>query len=216
MLWGWERPEDLRFVDADELGVAFLAATVRLDGARASVRLRAHPLLVPKGTALTAVVRIEAFPGAALSGSQQGACVAALHRAARLPDVRAIQVDFDARRSERDFYRSLLIRLRRELPSGMPLSITALASWCLDDPWIGDLPLDEAVPMLFRMGPEGRSIRERLARGEAFRVASCRESAGVSLDEPPLAGLRHPRRVYVFSPRPWRPEAVREAALRAR
>jgi len=40
----------------------------------------------------------------------------------------------------------------------MPLSITALASWCAGDPWITGLPIDEAVPMLFRLGPDTRNI----------------------------------------------------------
>ena len=30
VLWAWERPEDLRFLDPIRVGVAFLAATVRL------------------------------------------------------------------------------------------------------------------------------------------------------------------------------------------
>lgn len=215
VLWAWERHEDLRFIDRERVGVAFLAATVRLDGARSSVKLRSHPLLVPKGTALTAVVRIEVRPGAELSGAQRNECVATLLRCARLPDVRGIQVDFDARLSERGFYRELLTELRQQLPGAIPLSVTALASWCLDDPWISSLPVDEAVPMLFAMGPSGPSIRERLASGEAFHVEPCRQSVGVSLGDAPLTGLRRPARFYVFSRGSWSPETARQAVLLA-
>ena len=34
----------------------------------------------------------------------------------------------------------------------MPLTITALASWCDGDDWIDGLPVADASPMLFRMG----------------------------------------------------------------
>jgi hypothetical protein len=62
---------------------------------------------------------------------------------ARRPGISGIQVDFDATASERRFYRELVIDLRRLLPDSVPLSITALASWCLDDNWISGLPADE-------------------------------------------------------------------------
>ena len=62
--------------------------------------------------------------------------------------------------------------------------------------------IDEAVPMLFRMGPDRAAIEETLASGENFREPLCRGSVGVATDEPwpvSLAG----KRVYVFHPRAW-------------
>ena len=50
----------------------------------------------------------------------------------------------------------LLAEVRRRVPVSMPLSITALTSWCESDGWIAGLPVVEAVPMLFRMGPGER------------------------------------------------------------
>ena len=47
--------------------------------------------------------------------------------------------------------------------------MTALASWCLSDRWISDLPVDEAVPMLFQMGPETPDIK-RMLRGRAAGI----------------------------------------------
>ncbi|MBV9442948.1 MAG: hypothetical protein JO217_09650 [Acidobacteriaceae bacterium] len=35
MLWAWERPDDLRFVDVRKAGVAFLAPTIFFDWANA-------------------------------------------------------------------------------------------------------------------------------------------------------------------------------------
>ncbi len=31
ILWAWERPEDLRFIDTNKFGVAFLAQTLLLE-----------------------------------------------------------------------------------------------------------------------------------------------------------------------------------------
>ena len=79
-----------------------------------------------------------------------------------------------------------LIDLRKALPSGTPVSITALASWCVGDPWLEKLPqgtINEAVPMLFRMGPDGPNVASFLDGGNEFRVAACRGSMGLSTDE---------------------------------
>ena len=102
----------------------------------------------------------------------------AITSTAALPRVVAVQIDFDATLSQRPMYRALLHAVRRELPPGMPLSITALASWCMQDDWLDDLPIDEAVPMLFRMGPTEQSSHPRL------RAPACGAAIGTSLDEP--------------------------------
>jgi hypothetical protein len=127
---------------------------------------------------------------------------------ATLPNVSTIQIDFDATQSERTFYHDVILAVRGRLPASVALSITALASWCSDDDWISDLPIDEAVPMLFRMGPDGRQIRNRLATGEEFPARPCRNSYGISTDEP-LRNLSAAKRLYVFSPDAWTESSVR-------
>src|ERR1051326_6650488 len=62
MVWAWERPEKLDFINPRETGVAFLARTIFLHGSGATVRPRLQPLVVAPGTALMAVVRIESQP----------------------------------------------------------------------------------------------------------------------------------------------------------
>ena len=57
--WAWERPEDLSFIDTNEIGVAFLAKTIVMQGDAVSIRPRLQPLNVPDDTALMAVARIE-------------------------------------------------------------------------------------------------------------------------------------------------------------
>lgn len=201
-LWAWERPENLEFLDPHATGIAFLARTVCLRGGAVSVRPRLQPLRYPPGAVLMAVVRVEPQDSAL---PPVDAASAAIAEAAAIPGVRALQVDFDATLSERPFYRDLLADLRRRVPPSMPLSMTALTSWCESDGWIAGLPVAEAVPMLFRMGPGERPAR-------TFRPPLCRSSAGVSVDEP----LRQPpsaARLYIFNPRPWTASTYR-AALR--
>ncbi len=201
MLWAWERPEKLDFINPREAGVAFLARTVYLRGGMVTVRPRLQPLVVAPGTALMAVVRIEAQDSGPVARIE---VEHAILDATELRGVRALQIDFDAKVSERDFYRGVLLDLRRVLPASIPLSITALASWCEYDDWISGLPVAEAVPMLFRMGAE--SYRP----GDDFRPGMCRTSVGISTDEP-LAEIPHGRRVYIFHPRSWSANELRAA-----
>ena len=194
ILWAWESPQNLDFIDPHQAGVAFLAKTLWLENRQAVVQPRMQPLRVPRGTALIAVVRLESTGQRDLPPAAQVA--PAIAELARVPGVRALQIDYDARLSERAFYRDLIDQVSRRLPERFPLSITALASWCNGDGWIRALPVSDAIPMLFRMGAE------RYRPGDGFRVPLCQSSLGVSMDEP-LARLPRGRRVYVFHPGPW-------------
>ena len=210
ILWAWERPTDLRYINPRDIGVAFLARTIRLHGQEVTVRPRLQPLNLPEGAGVIAVARVETDPirKAELSGQQREELAAAIVEMARLPRVSRIQIDFDATRSERHFYREVIFDVRGRLPDHVGLSITALASWCTYDDWISDLPIDEAVPMLFRMGVEEKQFSNRLESGEDFKSELCRLSYGVSTDEP-RRNLSPARRLYVFNPDPWTEESVR-------
>jgi hypothetical protein len=202
VLWAWERPADLRFINPHDTGVAFLADTIRLHLDGVIVRPRLQPLLVPEETKLTAVVRIDVDSDAAFSHGQITDVVAAILRGASLPRVVAVQIDFDATSSQRPFYRALLIELRQRLRPQVPISITAFASWCLADDWISTLPVDEAVPMLFRMGAGTTDVVARLTAGRDFQAKLCQGSLGISTDER-WASLPGGRRLYVFPSRTW-------------
>lgn len=211
ILWAWERRENLSFIDPNQTAVAYLATTLDLAGDSVIVRPRFQPLTVPPRTMLIAVVRIEIAHSrpATLSASQRARVAAIIARLAdRSPA--AIQIDFDATRSERGFYRDLLGDIRSRLPAAMPLSITALTSWCLDDDWISALPIDEAVPMVYRLGPNRREITDYLREGGEFASPNSRDSIGLSLDAD-VAGLGKGKRVYLFSPHPWTAGIMRDA-----
>jgi hypothetical protein len=202
VLWAWERPEDLRFLHSENAAVAFLAGTADLRGAEVKWRPRFQPLRVAEETKLIAVTRIEAARGAELGPVQAEEMAERIASTGEGRHVVAVQVDFDATESQREFYGELLVRLRRKLPASLPISITALASWCEGDTWVRGLPIDEAVPMLFRMGVGRADFVARMNRGEKFRERLCRDSLGVSIDEP-WKTLPGGKRVYVFDPRAW-------------
>lgn len=212
ILWAWERPERLDFINPQQTGVAFLARTLYLRGERVVVRPRLQPLRVPDGTTLIAVARIESdrTDAPALSSRQRAQAIEAIAGLVNQNGVRAIQIDFDAVVSERAFYRQLLFDLRRRMPVEMPLTITALASWCMHDDWLDGLPVDEAVPMLFRMGVDERQVRHHLDAGGDFRPPPCRSSYGLATDEPAPRHLMRTRRLYLFHTRSWSATSTRQ------
>jgi len=93
--------------------------------------------------------------------------------------------------------------VRHVLPPSVGLSITALASWCAGDNWIADLPVDEAVPMIFRMGVDDQRIKSFLVEGNDFPEPLCRASYGIALDEPVAMKFADKRRLYVFAEHAW-------------
>ena len=197
VLWAWERPEDLRFIDSATTGVAYLAATVdvQVDGT-ARFHPRQQPLRLPRNTSLIAVIRIESPPRYVLP--DPAGFADSLAGITQQQDVKALQIDYDARASERGFYRALLAELRRK--TRLPIGITALASWCSGDRWIDGQPLAEAVPMFFRMG-------QSESRNMSINAPGCNHSIGLSTDEAWPAnrprGLRADARIYVFNPHAW-------------
>ena len=207
IVWAWERPEDLTFLDPKEFGVAFLAQTILLEEQRVIPNRRRQPLDVPPGAYLVAVTRIETNKETSRRprmGVEMVQRLTALIRSTlELPGVRGIQIDFDAVSSERAFYRDLINEVRKNLPEGATLTMTSLASWCIGDAWFNDFPVDEAVPMAFRMGADETTVRSFLRNGNDWNEPLCRGSYGVSVDDPALEGLRPGRRMYYFADRPW-------------
>jgi hypothetical protein len=194
VLWAWERPEDLRFIDPERTGVAFVAATALIcSNGSISFRPRTQRLELPTHAALVPVVHVEAQPHP--ENVQMQALISGICEVASLPNVRGVQIDFEARRSERSFYRSLLESMRRQ--TDKPIGITALASWCIGDRWLDGEPIVEAVPMFFRMG-------RRESRDAVSQSSVCRSSIGLSTDERwPTRRAAGVSRIYLFNPRSW-------------
>ncbi len=205
ILWAWERPENLEFIETSKIAVAFLAQTIELNGDKVEIRRRRQPLKVPPETKMIAVTRIETNKKgqkATLSGLQRQEILRLLLATLKLNNVSEVQLDFDVTTSEREFYRQLLQELRPQLPSNIGLTITALASWCSSDKWMKDLPIDEAVPMAFEMGADDKTIRNFLASGEDWSEPLCRHSYGISVNEPLKINFKPNRKFYLFNSNP--------------
>ncbi|WP_213803797.1 DUF3142 domain-containing protein [Granulicella sp. dw_53] len=203
VLWAWEEPEDLTTLDPTRTGVAYLAETLTLSD-HLTRRPRFQPLRVAPGASVMAVVRIQPTTTFRDTPALRTATAEALATVARQPNLRALQVDFDATRSQRDFYSAILHQLRPRMPAAMPLSITALVSWCSTGDaagnWLASLPIDEAVPMYFRLGGTSKPTADKT--DYRLRQPLCRTSTGVSTDEswPTLTAAS---RLYLFAPQPW-------------
>jgi hypothetical protein len=202
ILWAWAAKQDLRFLKPeDKTGIAFLDRTVVLHPQGVRVRPRLQPFLYTPGVPLIAVVRMEST-----RSGMPPVKDAARAAAAAATNGSALQIDFDALLSERRWYRDFLRELRSH--TDVPLLITALESWCEErrGDWFRSLPIREATPMLFRMGSE----ESRLPL-DFPNAAVCDTSAGVSTDEMPARLPRNARRIYIFHPGSWTPQAYAQA-----
>jgi hypothetical protein len=210
-LWAWERREDLHVLDTRRFAIAYLDRTLTI-GLTVHSQPRRNALAFPASATRIPVVRIEAPSTAILDEQNRNDAIQSILVSAREPGTAALQLDFDATRSQRGFYRDLLLDLRRQIPANLPLSITALASWCGWDDWIRDLPVDEAVPMMFRMEPDHRRAPPSVDDFQ-IREPLCRTSTGVSTDEPWPSNLAG-KRIYVFPDHGWRNDPPADLARR--
>ncbi len=207
VLWAWERAEVLDTA-RPTLGVAAVVGFIRLQGGTMTVaRGRHFPLVLAVGASPPiGVVHIEIDQTQpqlwtdALRAEVVGATLAFMRPYA------AVQVDMEVRDSQRGALLDVLRGVREGLPAGTTLSMTALASWCDTERWLAAAPVDEIVPMLFRMGPGGVRLRGKLAAGGDFGEPRCRTAVGVATDTP--VSIPPGRRVYVFNPRPWNAAAL--------
>lgn len=205
LLWVWDRPQLFSAPPAG-MGIAYLHATVRLSGTQSRTAWRQWPLRIAQGVTLIPVVHVtlDNLAPSPVDEAQQQAIAAALEHAAAHGRSGWVQLDFEARRSQREAYVALLQRLQ-PLRTRVRLSATALASWCMGDPWLPAGLLDEVVPMYFRMGAESARIRQRLTNAGDAPVPACRDAAGLLLGEP-WPALQNVRRRYVFHTGAWKNE----------
>ncbi len=210
-LWAWDRPEDLRFLRPADAGVAFFVLGIRMGENGLSLRPRTAPLRLTAGMHRIAVVRLE-MTLTNLSENQMNELVSAIREKALVPGIEGIQLDFDAALSQRPFYRRLLARLRSEPALHVPISITALASWCMGDRWIRNLPVDSAVAMLFQMGPSSSEALAWLRKERPLAgLYNGTLAWGLSTDQPLPVSPPIQARVFFFHPHPWTPSAFKKA-----
>ena len=182
-LWAWERREDLHALDTRRFAVAYLDQTL-------TIGLTVEQPTPPRPPGLSRLRNTNPrcpHRSAAQRGAQR--CKTAATPLTRSCSARASpasplfkSISMPRARSARSIaicWSTCAARCRANLP----LSITALASWCSFDDWLRGLPVDEAVPMMFRMEPDRRRAPPDL---DDFRIREplCQSSVGVSTTEP--------------------------------
>jgi hypothetical protein len=209
--WYWDRPAEQLPLPPPGVGAAVVVTHVFLSGQGYRLQPRRSALPLPDGVATMPVIHVEVDPALPFAGNaaQSDGLRDAVLDAMRRSPTSWVQLDFEARRSQRDFWRTSVLAIKAALPSDVKLSVTALASWCYADRWLGDAPVDEIVPMYFRLI---RARHEYVLRSAAgVSEPRCATAYGVADDEPawlvPLPGRR-----YVFLGKRRRPIAEPEGS----
>lgn len=192
--------------------VAVVDRHVWLVGDKVLVRPGARPRALARdggmAPAVIPVVHVEIDPLRPPTGLRQAEPVIldAMRAAARATTSGWVQLDLEARPSQRIDYRALVQHIRSALPREVKLSVTALAWWCRSGAWLDGLPADEVVPMFFRMGRDNAPLRALVAQQPAALHPLCRAgSAGFSRQEAfPRAVTARYRRTYWFDETGWR------------
>jgi hypothetical protein len=203
--WMWKDAPVPAFSRA---AVAVVDRHIWLIGDQVLVRPGARPRGLARGTSVIPVVHVELDVRHPPAGLRAATAVVldAMQSAARASSSGWVQLDLEARPSQRADYRELVRGVRAALPADMKLSVTALGWWCRSGAWLDGLAADEVVPMFFRMGRDSAVLREIVARQPATLHPLCRGgSAGFSRQEKFSADVAaRYRRTYWFDETAWK------------
>ena len=207
VLWVWERPENLYFMKKEQVTYAYLAGTATKTDNGLMLYFRQQPLRIPDGNTTIATVRIEDKAKKATfidSDIEEITNFIVKSCTDNLKNI-SCQIDFDAGQSQIEFYKKLITAVRGKLPIGIELSITSLVSWCTsNNSWFDDLPIDEIVPMFFRLGMDSNIYWQKITQGELLLDPFCQKSIGISTDEelPDKIYLKD-KTIYIFNNQYW-------------
>ena len=200
VLWSWQRKDDLSFVDKDVV-VAPLVASIFVDKNGVSVQPRGNVLKLSENVQISPVIRLEISPNVHVTDAHIDTMVHHIKSFIVSCKSDAIQIDFDAAKSQRSLYEKLLTKLHVSLPN-IKISITALASWCVGDTWIDKLPITHAVPMLYNLGEHADDFKKYFTDKKKWKAAKCQGCIGFEESD---VFVKPPRgwHVYVFNNKAW-------------
>lgn len=197
MWWMWDRPSGQLPPLSPHAGAALVVTHIILSGDRATRIARRNALPLPPGAFVLPVVHVEIDPGTPFEASiaQRDAIRNAVLDTVAFGRSAWVQLDFEVKKSQRVFWLQAVQSIRASLPAGVQLSVTALASWCHGDRWLETAPVDEIVPMYFRLRSRRTEFERRTKAGAID--PRCTGAYGVADDEPPWP-VALPGRRYVF------------------
>ncbi len=162
---------------------AVTVTQIQLDGATLTERPRGRALPPAGARPLIPVVHVEPAPHRApepLNDVQRKAITQRVVGAAAGSRSGWVQLDFEARPSQRDSYHALVREIRAALPASTRLSVTVLAWQCRSAAWIQPLAADEIVPMFFDLGRDAEAWLAQAQAGGPQLQPRCRQAAGFS------------------------------------
>lgn len=231
ILWAWDRPQFLNPHLPQQISIAFLHSSILLRGnsseksdsisstsasststTHLALKNRMHALVIPEKTLVIPVVHIDIDnlnPPKGLTTQQIEKIVDTVNQASKQSNSGWVQLDFEARPSQRKDYLEILQRLQ-PLRQQYKLSITALASWCMFDQWLDVALVDEVVPMIFRMGKGRDDVTNWVSTYGSFPLMSCNKSLGWMVGENWLP-TKEMKRVYLFHSKFWTATQIEQA-----
>lgn len=203
--WYWDRPAVQLPHPAPGIGAAVVVTHVILSGSGHFRQTRRSALPLPAATPVLPVIHVEIDHARPFAGNavQRDALRDAVIDAAMRGKSPWIQLDFEVRRSQREFWLSSVAAIRAALPETVRLSVTALASWCYGDRWLNEVHADEVVPMYFRLDAARPDYELRSAAG--ISEPRCAQAHGLADDEPPWPQALPGRRYLFLGTRPRQP-----------
>lgn len=201
IFWVWHDSDAPALQAGQELAV--LQQHFVFDKTGTHLRQRMRPLHIRPGTRVTPVVHAQLATGdmPQLGPAHAQALLTAMLRAGQKSSSGWVQFDFEVPRQQRAFYLALVRQMRAQLPAHLKLSVSALASWCFDDEFIGQIAADEVVPMLFALGQPASILHSQFLLQAPRLAKACQQQAiGFARQEAPPFKLqqRYARR-YWFS-----------------
>lgn len=206
-VWAWERPEDLRFLGKykNNIVIVYYAGDVVIKKGGMEITPRRNKLLLPQDVSTIPLIRIDNFDKANILDSRRLEDIKKfIVQVCSITGILGCQIDFDALTSEYPFYTKLISEVKKEIPPNIPLSITALVSWCDKYSWLDKTEIDFAVPMFYRLGPDSAQIQNGRV-GETFlKSGKCQNAIGIATDEQiPRKDYLRGKEAYFFNPQPW-------------
>ncbi len=208
-LYAWERPEDFSFLDKNQnTNIVFYAGDIVIKNNKIITSLRRNKMIIPDGIKEIPLIRIDSFesPNVLIDNTDRTSDFI-IKICSGFDEC---QIDFEARTSEYAFYSALLDKVRESLPN-KNIVITSLASWCSGD-LLNSFPVNNAVPMLYRMGKDGKDIKSGTVGNWFLSNPKCSDSIALSVDELDFNPRQYMRgkSVYLFNPEPWTRDSYKE------
>jgi hypothetical protein len=184
----WDQKNNLKDLpfSSKAISIAPLLCTIHLKATGIEVEPRHHPYCAPTNCPIIGVFRIESPKRYTflLSQNISESIVMVISSYQKQLNLKEIQIDFDAAKSERLFYIGLLNHMRKIIPQNVKISITGLASWFAFDKWWKELPIDEIVFMFYDIKVKEKPFYQSLLKNPANFLYKPKISIGFCVQDP--------------------------------